>query len=542
MMPSFARRALSGLLFPLLGAAHPPAMAEEKPDLTWEEISAKYECPEWFKTAKLGIWVHWGPQSVPDWGGGWYAKHMYMPDVGRETFGKRAYPHHLKTYGHPSEVGFKDIIHQWKADALDPPALVDYFADLGARYVMVLANHHDHFDLWDSKHHEWNSVDVGPKRNIIGEFEKAIRAKGLKFGVSSHDDRFLQWWQGAFAADEEGPKKGVPYDGRLTKKDGKGTWWEGLTPSNLYGLPPEQRPENYADIIGEHFRKRHVDLVTRYQPDMIWFDGYGFPYEKYGQELCREFLSEDYQKDGSFDKAVAGKFTDEPATIKDIERGVADQIVTDPWQGTTTFTSWFLKKDKPVKHSARSLAEVFIDIASKGGNFLLNVEMKPDGAIPAAHKEVLDGFRDWVQANGEAIFGTEPWTVHGDNLNSIQRKLELGEIGAADLEAAKKAAGGHFNERTKFSPAYGHDEVRFTKKGDVLYVTVLNPKAGPISLPALRAGDDQQKVQEVTPLGKADPLPFEQSAETFTLHVPRSDAGALPTVYQLTLQPSSTTP
>lgn len=539
MLPSAVRRALLCSLFtagPLAFSQSPDSDKKQAAATpTWEEISANYQCPQWFKEAKLGIWVHWGPQSLPEWGGGWYAKHMYTPDVGRETFGKRAYPYHLETYGHPSEVGFKDVIHQWKAEKLDPPTLVDYFADLGARYVMVLANHHDHFDLWDSKHHEWNSVDVGPKRNIIGEFEKAIRAKGLKFGVSSHDDRLLQWWLAAFSADKEGPKKGVPYDGRLTKEDGKGLWWEGLTPSNLYGLPPEQRPENYRDVIGEHFKNRHLDLVTRYQPDLIWFDGYGFPYEEHGQELCRHFLAKDYQDNGRYDCIVAGKFKNEPATVRDIERGVADGIVTDPWQGTTTFTSWFLKKDKPLKHSARSLAEVFIDIVSKGGNFLLNVEMKPDGTIPPAHKEVLDGFRDWTKKNGVAIFGTTPWQVHGDNLNSIQRKIELGEIGAADLEAAKKAAGGHFTERTKFSPAYGSDEVRFTQKQGQLFVTVLRPAPGPLALPRLKSGPNIPDIKKVILLGQSDPLPFEQSAKSLILHVPNSLQDALPTVFQLTL-------
>ena len=133
--------------------------AESKPDanrlITFEDFAKDYRCPDWFRNAKFGLWAHWGPQSMPRLGGGWYARHMYMPDVVGEQFGKRAYPFHIETYGHPAEFGFKDVINLWKAEKSDADALTAFFKKCGARYVVGLANHHDHFDCFASTHHPW---------------------------------------------------------------------------------------------------------------------------------------------------------------------------------------------------------------------------------------------------------------------------------------------------------------------------------------------------------------------------------------------------
>ncbi len=202
--------------------------------LTWEEHGEVYQIPDWYKNGKFGIWTHWGPQTFPG-AGGWYARHCYMKDFSKETWGRYAYKHHIKHYGHPSEIGYKDVCNMWKAEKLDADGLVKYFKSVGAKYVVTMGNHHDHFDCWDSKYHPWNSVNVGPKKDIIGEFEKAAKKYNLPLGVSCHDDRHLDWFKSAFGADKDGPYAGVPYDGHMTKEDGKGKWWEGLDPADLYG-------------------------------------------------------------------------------------------------------------------------------------------------------------------------------------------------------------------------------------------------------------------------------------------------------------------
>ena len=510
----------------LIGLLTPAAYAEERPNLTWEQQREQYEFPAWYTEARLGIWAHWGAQTQPEQGGGWYARHMYMPDVGRETWGAAAYPYHVKTYGHPSEKGFKDVIHEWKADQLDTDALMKYFKSLGAKYFVVLANHHDHFDNFDSTHHPWNSVNVGPQRDIVREFEQSAKKFGMPFGVSSHDDRFLRWWLPAFEADKTGPKKGIPYDGRMTKADGKGQWWEGLDPADLYGLPPEQRTPEYLEQIGKNYQLRHQELVTKYDVDLLWFDGHGFPYGKYGEEVCRTLYNNSLRKHGKITAVVAGKFKNEPSTAKDIERGGATEILDVPWQGTMTFNSWFYKGDgvtneRPLRHNARTVIEMLIDINSKNGNLLLNVELLPDGRVPADHKAILDEIGQWVNLNAEAIYASKPWKVYGDNLNSIQKRLAQEAVSEADLAAIQKK-GNHFNERTIDSPLYGHDEVRFTTKGDLLYVFVLNPLAGKISLPSLGMKSPQQPgaVRSVRLIGSEESIDFDQNCDALELTVP----------------------
>ncbi len=245
--------------------------SQEK-DLTWEQLQKVYKVPKWYTEARFGIWVHWGAQTEPKEGGGWYARHMYMEDWGKQNWGKNAYVYHNKTYGHPSEIGYKDVINHWKAERLNTDSLLRYFKSLGAKYFVALANHHDNFDNWNSTYQPWNSVNMGSHKDIIGLFAASANKYGVPFGVSSHDDRFLHWWLPAFGADTSGPLKGVPYDGNMTKEDGKGKWWEGLDPADLYGLPPEKRTPEYITKVKENWLLRHKELVTKYDVDMIWFD------------------------------------------------------------------------------------------------------------------------------------------------------------------------------------------------------------------------------------------------------------------------------
>ncbi len=149
----------------------------------WPKMAAEWKCPEWFKDAKFGLWLHWGPQTVPEKGGGWYARHMYMspPELGREKWGSEAWLYHRRTFGHQSKVGYKDVCRLWKAEKFDPEATIRRFADWGARYVATAANHHDNYDLFASSLHGWNATKVGPERDILGEFAEAARRQNLKW-------------------------------------------------------------------------------------------------------------------------------------------------------------------------------------------------------------------------------------------------------------------------------------------------------------------------------------------------------------------------
>lgn len=510
-----------------------------KGDLSWEELRERFKCPDWFEKARFGIWLHWGAQSQPAQGGGWYARHMYMPDVKNETWGKNAYPYHCQTYGHPSEKGFKDVIHAWKAEKLNADSLMMYFKKLGAKYFLIMANHHDHFDNFNSTYHPWNSVNVGPKRDIVAEFEKAAKKQELPFGVTSHDDRFMDWWLPAFGHDETGPYANIPYDGNMTKEDGIGKWWEGLDPADLYGLPPAKRTSEWVEGVKRNWVQRHTELVTKYDVDMLWFDGYGFPYGDYGKDLCTVYYNHLLRKKGKIDGLVAGKFSNEPSTIKDIECGGANEILPDVWQGTLTPNSWFYKTERPLRHNARTIIEMLVDMNSKNGNLLLNVELRPDGTLPEDHKAILDEVGAWVNLNSEAIYGSKPWKVYGDNLNSIIRDLKSKKNPSeTDLEALRKLEGGkneQFNERTISSPLYGYDEVRFTTKGDTLYVFVLNPKAGNIKIPVLgqKTKYNIRKIKSVSMLGNKRTIKFVQEEDAFTLNVPSLRPNKYATVFKV---------
>ena len=520
------RQGAKHILFLLFAVFLTVTCYSQKNGPSWEELREQYKFPKWYTEARFGIWVHWGAQTQPEKGGGWYARHMYMQDVGKQRWGKDAYAYHLKTYGHPSEIGYKDVIHEWKAENLDTDALLKYFKSLGAKYFVALANHHDHFDNFNSTYHPWNSVNVGPKRDIIGEFAKSAKKYNIPFGVSSHDDRFLRWWLPAFGADTSGAKKGIPYDGHMTKADGKGKWWEGLDPADLYGLPPEKRTDGWVKGVKENWFLRHKELVTKYDPDMVWFDGWGFPYGKYGKEVCRIFFANDFKLNGKFTKVVAGKFNNEPSIVKDIERGGANEILQVPWQSIITIRTWFYKNDDGLeyKHNARTVIEMMSDVMSKNGNLLLNVELLPDGTVPPDHKIILDDIGAWVNLNSEAIYASKPWKIYGDNLNSYLKRLEKNAT-EADLEALKKNANKEqFNERTIKSPAYGPDEVRFTTKGNILYIFVLNPAKGTIELPALGLSSAYKvkKISSIKMIGSNKKIKFKQDVDKLKLNVPEN--------------------
>ena len=192
---------------------------------TWQSLET-HQTPEWFRDAKFGIWAHWGPQCV-EGSGDWMARGMYIEGNGQ-------FKYHVEHYGHPSEFGFKDILPLFKAEKWDPEALVERYKRCGAKYFFVLGNHHDNYDLWNSQYQPWNSQNIGPKKDILDGWTKAAKKAGLPLGISFHADHAWLWYETSQRYDQNGPKAGVYYDGKLTKADGKGKWWEGYDPQMLY--------------------------------------------------------------------------------------------------------------------------------------------------------------------------------------------------------------------------------------------------------------------------------------------------------------------
>ena len=462
-------------------------MAEGPFEPTWQSLEA-YEVPEWFRDAKFGIWAHWGPQCEPE-RGDWYARHMYVP-------GHWQYNEHVKRYGHPSEFGFKDVIHQWEAENWDPAELVALYKRAGARYFFAMANHHDNLDLWDSRHHEWDSVRVGPKKDIIAGWAKAARDEGLRFGVSVHAAHAWLWYESSQGADKEGPLAGVPYDGNLTAADGKGTWWEGLDPQQLYAQNHEPA-EGYQDPNKIHsrwnwgngatpadeaycqaFYDRTVDLINQAQPDLVYFDDTAlplWPVSDAGLKIAAHlYNSSAARNDGTVEAVLFGKILDEQqrrCMVWDIERGQSNQIESEPWQTDTCLGSWHYDRgvyDRNGYKSAETVIRMLADVVSKNGNLLLSVPVRGDGTIDEKERAIIEGIAAWMDVNREAIFGTRPWKVCGE--------------GPQLAEAPPLSAQG-FNEG-KGRPFSGED-VRYTRKGDTLYALVLGKPAGEVRLTSL---------------------------------------------------------
>ena len=226
---------------------------------TWDSISAPYpDEVEWLRQAKFGFWVHFGPQAVGECGD-WYARRLYQRDY-------PAYEAHLKKYGHPSQAGYKDVLRTWNPNKLDPAAYTRLFYEAGARYLFILGVHHDNYDLWNSRYQPWNSVNIGPHRDLLGEWATAIRRQGMHFGITFHHEYSWWWWQTAFECDSTGPYAGVPYDGRLVYESVRGKWWEPYPLQWLYGINLRE-----YKTMDEFVNRPEEGIFTRHRDYARWY-------------------------------------------------------------------------------------------------------------------------------------------------------------------------------------------------------------------------------------------------------------------------------
>ncbi|MCH8686629.1 alpha-L-fucosidase [Pedomonas mirosovicensis] len=423
--------AASVMLGPAVSRAAQPVAAN------WQAFAAVYQAPQWFRDAKFGIWSHWGPQCVPE-AGDWYGRLMYVQ-------GSPAYEHHVRAYGHPSERGFLEIIGQWKAEHWCPEDLLARFQRAGARYIVSMANHHDNFDNFNSAHHPWNSTRVGPKRDIVGTWEKLVRQAGLKFGVSNHSSHAWHWWQTAYGYDAEGERKGRRYDAHwLRKSHGKGRWWEGLDPQELYTgpafVPPdgldstaainawhEERDGQWIEHTPPHnsdfartWLLRQMDLVEKYRPDLVYFDNYRLPFGQTGIDAVAHYYNKSLEWHGAINVVLTAKrlsLYQSHAIVEDVERGFLDEIRPVPWQTCTCIGNWHYDRALYERHgyrSAKYVAQRLCDVVSKNGNLLLSIPQRGDGSIDTDEEKILDDLAAWFAINGDGIYGTQPWRVFGE--------------------------------------------------------------------------------------------------------------------------------
>jgi alpha-L-fucosidase len=458
---------------------------EEKFEASIESLS-QYDCPDWFRDAKFGIYLHWGVYSVAEQGE-WYARNLYIE-------GHKDYQHHLKTYGHPSEFGYKDFVPMWKAENFDPDALLALFKEAGAQYFSPCAVHHDNFDLWDSKYQEWNAVNRGPKKDLIGLWKEATHKAGLRFGVTTHLSRNYSWHNTANQSDENGPMAGVPYDGAA----GKG---KGLYPPNEGQSTHPRAPFDPPVEWRNEWKNRVQQLVEDYQPDLLYFDCAvpfrGSDHGETGMEVISHFYNN--RPEGVMcikERPWQGLYADGIATL-DYERGKAASILPEPWQTDDSIGSWGYKASSPYM-TPDLVVDKLIDIVSKNGNMLLNIPIKADGTLDQEATSLLKNVGKWFAVNGEAIYGTRPWYLYGEGHH---------QIGHKDL----------------VSPMTSRD-FRYTTKGDTLYAFVLawpNAKKKPVEFPNLvKTNTRIKEVASVEMLGHKGDLKWENHPDGLHVYFP----------------------
>lgn len=491
----------------------------------WESLAAHHESPKWFKDAKFGIYFHWGPYSVPAFGNEHYPRTMYghpsgkkpvqtkkskfKPAIGFQTF--REHEFHKETYGDPAEFEYHDLVPLFTAEHFSAEAWADLFYLSGAKFAGPVAEHHDGYAMWDSDLTPWNSADTGPERDITGELEKAIRKRGMKFITTFHHAKCGR-------PDSEDPKvlRQWHYYGRemhLSRTDPDRTDSPDLR--KMYGNMDRQ------EWLGM-WNGKLEEVIDKYQPDLIWFDSWldRIP-EKNRQEFAAYYLNAAEKWDREV--VITYKQEDMPRTVgvEDFEKGRMDEITDFTWLtddtisagSWTTTGSWSYSEELDIK-SGKTLVHTLVDIVSKNGNLLLNISPKADGTIPEEQVQSLMEVGTWLRANGEAIYGTRPYTVYGEG-------------------PKRMTGGGHFIE---MKAEYNHENIRFTTKGSTIYAVQLGwPGSGvEVRMKALsKAALGDIKIESVSVVDSSDTLQWEQTDDALVITSPESPSNEIAICYKI---------
>ena len=441
----------------------------------WASLE-KQQVPEWYLDGKFGIFVHWGVYSVPAFEDEWYPRKMYDQK-------EAAFKHHVATYGPQSKFGYKDFIPMFKGEKFDPDHWAELFKKAGAKFVMPVAEHHDGFVMYDSDLTDWCATKMGPRRDVIGDLAKAIRKQGLILGLSSHRAENWFYFEG-----------GMKFDSDVQDPRYRG----------LYG-PGKKRGSNPDDKeFVDDWLARACEMVDKYQPQLVWFDWC------INQQPIRDrlptFAAFYYNRGAQRGQGVAinykaGAFPDK-AAVFDVERGQLGEIRPLFWQTDTAVSknSWGYVKNQDYK-TATTLVGDLIDVVSKNGALLLNIGPRADGTIPEAEEELLLEIGRWLTLNGEAIYGSRPWSIYG--------------------EGPTKAAVGAYSDK-KQVPFTGED-IRFTTKGDVLYAIALAWPGQQLVVKSLAKTSPHVdgQISDVQLLGHEGKLEWSQTAQGLTVELPK---------------------
>lgn len=449
----------------------------------WNSLR-NFRTPQWLRDMKFGIYTHWGVYSVPGCrpNGSWYPHNMYLK-------GTPQYEHHVKTYGDPSKFGYKEFIPMFKGEHFDPDQWAEMFKKAGAGFAGPVGEHHDGFAMWNTSYNKWNAAQMGPKRDVVEELEKAIRKQGMKFMVALHHIEnwfFYPHWIKEY--DVSRPEFSELY-GELHDMDAEG---------NQKFI--NQTKPNKAAL--DMWLGKTKEVIDRFSPDALWFDfGIRYVQEDYKKEMLAYYYNEAEKKHQDVFLMFKNNDLCVGSGLIDLELGRYDRLTQNEWITDTTVDDgegWCWLFDAQYK-SPRTLIHYLIDNVSKNGYLLLNVGPTPGGEIPQEAQHILSEMGKWLEQNGEAIYGTTPWLYHGEG-------------------PTKMTTAGDFTEKEKMT--YTSKDFRYTAKGGTIYAICLNWTDGEYIME--RMGElYPNEVKRVTMLGSDKELDFKWSPEGLTVSAPK---------------------
>lgn len=438
--------------------------AQDKYEPTWESLK-KHDTPQWLRDAKFGIYTHWGIYcySATNGNATWNSNHAYFRPESEAA--QKFYEKHGQL---TPDFGYKDLIPKFTGENFDAEEWAELFAKSGAKFAGPVAEHHDGFAMWDTKYSEWNAAKMGPKRDIVGELEKAIKAKDMKFVTAFHHAAnwtFFPTWD--------------------KTKDSSNPEFSGL-----YGQKHEKGEARSQEFLDEWYGKL-IEVVDIYDPDFVWFD---FELDKIREDYVKDFVAYYYNTaiENNKEVVISYKHHDLPpgVALLDLELGQEPELTHYDWITDTSIDdqgAWGYIDGLKYK-SVDRLVDNLVDRISKNGYLLMNIGPKWDGTIPEAAKKGLLGMGAWLEINGEAIYGTTSWIKYGEGPTGVQ-KSERGDS--------------MFNESDM---VYTDEDIRFTVKGDNLYAIVLDWPKKDVLIKSLARKIYPFEISSITMLGDGEKL------------------------------------